>query len=151
MLGNYRAAAQPMVSWVVLSSPRSLIFSFLDRSRYVSFQVAPHLSSRGWGDPVPDPLVLRKFGRAENRTQDLWVSYQELWPLDHRGGLIHETKWIPQVTPLNSTRKHWISIRILHLNLETVLIVWQCAVRTRGCLWRSEAWYLQFVLELCFM
>jgi hypothetical protein len=32
---------------------------FLDRSRYFLFQVAPQLSSRGWVDPVPDPLLLR--------------------------------------------------------------------------------------------
>jgi hypothetical protein len=38
-------------------------------------------------DPVPDPLLLRKSGSTGNRTQDLWVSSQELWPLDHRGGL----------------------------------------------------------------
>jgi hypothetical protein len=30
--------------------------------------------------PVPDPLFLRKYGSARNRTR-------ELWPLDHRGGL----------------------------------------------------------------
>jgi hypothetical protein len=29
-------------------------------------------------DPVPDPLLLRKSGSAGNRTQDLWVSSQEL-------------------------------------------------------------------------
>jgi hypothetical protein len=29
-------------------------------------------------DPVPDPLLLRKFGSAGNRTQDLWISSQEL-------------------------------------------------------------------------
>jgi hypothetical protein len=46
--------------------------SFLDQSRYFFFQVAPHLSSRGWVDPVPDPLLLRKSGSARNRTQDLW-------------------------------------------------------------------------------
>jgi hypothetical protein len=52
--------------------------SFLDRSRYFFFQVAPHLSSRGSVDPVPDPLLLRKSGSAGNRTQDLWVSSREL-------------------------------------------------------------------------
>jgi hypothetical protein len=46
------------------------------------------MSSRGWADPVPDPLLLRKSGRAGNRTQDLWLSRQKLWPQDHRGGLI---------------------------------------------------------------
>jgi hypothetical protein len=37
-------------------------------------------------DPVPDPLLLRKSGSARNRTLDLCVSSQELWPLDYRGG-----------------------------------------------------------------
>jgi hypothetical protein len=27
---------------------------------YFLFQVAPQLYSRGWGDPIPDPLLLRK-------------------------------------------------------------------------------------------
>jgi hypothetical protein len=61
--------------------------SFLDQSRYFFIQVAPQLSSRGWVDPIPDPLLLRKFGRDRNRTQDLWICSQKLWPLDHRGGL----------------------------------------------------------------
>jgi hypothetical protein len=59
---------------------------FLDRSRYYFFQVAPQLSSRGLVNPVPDPLLLRKSGSAGNRTQDLWICSQKLWPLDHRGG-----------------------------------------------------------------
>jgi hypothetical protein len=57
--------------------------SFLDRSRYFCFQVALHLSSRGWLDHVPDPLLLRKSGSVGNRTRDHWVCRQELWPLDH--------------------------------------------------------------------
>jgi hypothetical protein len=35
-------------------------------------------------DPVPDPLLHRKFGSAENRTRDLWACSQELRPVDHR-------------------------------------------------------------------
>jgi hypothetical protein len=35
---------------------------------------------------VPDPLLLRKSGSTKNRTRDLWIYSQELWPLDHRGG-----------------------------------------------------------------
>jgi hypothetical protein len=46
----------------------------------------PKLYSRGWVDPVPNPLLLRKSGRARTRTRDLWICSQELWPLDHRGG-----------------------------------------------------------------
>jgi hypothetical protein len=61
-------------------SPTVVNLSFLDRSRYFSF-IYPH---KGWVDPVPNPLLLRKSGNAENRTRDIWVSSQELWPLDHR-------------------------------------------------------------------
>jgi hypothetical protein len=59
-------------------SPTVVNIGFLDRSRYFSFQVAPHLSSRGKVDPVTDALLLRKFRSAGNRTQDLSVSRQEL-------------------------------------------------------------------------
>jgi hypothetical protein len=40
--------------------------------------------------PVPDPLLLRTSGSAENVTRDIWICRQELWPLDHRGGLPHQ-------------------------------------------------------------
>jgi hypothetical protein len=33
------------------------------------FQVAPKLYSRGWVDPVPDPLLLRKSSSPGNRTR----------------------------------------------------------------------------------
>jgi hypothetical protein len=52
------------------TDPHGRILGFLDRSRYFFFQVAPQLYSRGWVDPVPDPLLLRKSGSAANRT---WV------------------------------------------------------------------------------
>jgi hypothetical protein len=42
------------------------------------FQVVPHLSSRGWVDPVPNPLLLRKSDSAGNWTQNFWVCSQEL-------------------------------------------------------------------------
>jgi hypothetical protein len=70
-------------------SPRPLISVFRTRSRYFPIQVASQLSSRGWVDTVPDPLLLRKSGSAGNRTPDLWICIQELWPLDHRGGPSH--------------------------------------------------------------
>jgi hypothetical protein len=41
-----------------LTPPPTVVnLSFLDRSRYFFFQVASHFSSRGWVDPVPDPLL----------------------------------------------------------------------------------------------
>jgi hypothetical protein len=47
------------------------IIGFLKRNCYYFFQVAPQLYSRGWVDPVPDPLLLRKSGSAGNRTREL--------------------------------------------------------------------------------
>jgi hypothetical protein len=64
-------------------TPMAMNLSFLDHSRYFFFQVA-HLSSWGWVDPVPDPLLLRKSGSRGNRTRDHWVCSLKLWPLDHR-------------------------------------------------------------------
>jgi hypothetical protein len=40
-------------------SPTAISVGFLDRSRYFFFHVAPHLSSRGSVDPIPDPLLFR--------------------------------------------------------------------------------------------
>jgi hypothetical protein len=67
-------------------SPTIVNLSFLDRSRYFyskQLHIYPH---KGWVDPVPDPLVLRKSGSAGNWSRHLWVISQELWPLNHRGG-----------------------------------------------------------------
>jgi hypothetical protein len=66
-------------------TPVVVHLSYLDRSRYFFFQVAPHLSAWGWVDYIPDPMLLRKSCGAGNRTRDLYVCSQELWPLDHRG------------------------------------------------------------------
>jgi hypothetical protein len=54
---------------VSTTDPHGRILDFLDRSRYIFFQVAAQLYSRGWVDPVPDPLLLRKSGSAGNRTR----------------------------------------------------------------------------------
>jgi hypothetical protein len=59
-------------------SPTVINLSFQDWSSYFSFQVAPHLSSRGWMDPAPDPLLIRKSGSAGNQAWDLWVSSREV-------------------------------------------------------------------------
>jgi hypothetical protein len=56
---------------VSVTDPYGHILGFLDRSRFF-FQVAPQSYSRGWVDPVPDPLLLRKSGSAGNRTQTSW-------------------------------------------------------------------------------
>jgi hypothetical protein len=68
------------------ANPHGRNFDFLDRGRYYFFQVAPQLSSRGWVDPVPHPLLLRKSGSAGNWTRDPCICSQKLQPLDHRSG-----------------------------------------------------------------
>jgi hypothetical protein len=42
---------------------------FIDPSRYIFFQVAHQLYSRGWVDHVPDLLLFRKSGSSGNRTR----------------------------------------------------------------------------------
>jgi hypothetical protein len=93
---------------VSATDPHGRILDFLDGSRYYFFQVAPQLYSRGWVDPVPDQLLLRKSGSAGNLTRDLWICSQELWPLDHRGGVI----WY-HLTDVSVLRKYiWTKWRI---------------------------------------
>jgi hypothetical protein len=46
---------------VVVTDFFGRILSFLDRSSYFFFQIAPQFYSRRWVDPVPDPLYLKKI------------------------------------------------------------------------------------------
>jgi hypothetical protein len=77
LVGEVQSFADIECLVVSAADPHGRILGFLDRSRYISFQVAPQLYSRGWVDPVPDPL-LRKSGSAGNGTRDLWICSQEL-------------------------------------------------------------------------
>ena len=47
--------------WLAKCLPLNLNFSFLNQIRYFSYQAATQLASRGWVDPVPDPIPLEKF------------------------------------------------------------------------------------------
>jgi hypothetical protein len=58
-------------------TPTVVNLSFLYRNLYFC-QVAPHLSSRGRVDPIPDTLLFKKSGSAQNRTRDLWICSQEV-------------------------------------------------------------------------
>jgi hypothetical protein len=77
----------PTLVEIEFSRPKPLLF----------FQVSPHLSSRGWVDPVPDPLLLRKSGSTGNRTQDLWVSSQiniKWWVWDGSKTVLVNNPWL---------------------------------------------------------
>jgi hypothetical protein len=82
--------------------------SLLDQGCYFFFQAAPHLSSRGWVDPVPDPPLLRKSGITGNWTRGFRFCSQELWPLDHRS--LHISKQAYQIkNPLWPNRNKSVS------------------------------------------
>jgi hypothetical protein len=105
------------VAWSAQRIPTVVTLGFLDRSRDFFIQVAPKLSSRGWVDPVPNPLLVRKSGRAENRTRELWICSQKLWPLGHRGG-----------PPNISTTKYeldWIHEKFHHFGIQRPLVRWK--------------------------
>jgi hypothetical protein len=120
-------------------------------------------------DPVPDPLLLRKSGSAGDRTRDLCICSQRLWPLDHRGGRLSiicgnkmPTRCNRRVfycisfcllnmfraplCPSSGTREYYTSgccLSYLVLGFQAVGIVCSCGlcVRFAGC-WLSS-WFTQ--------
>ena len=88
-------------------------------------------------DPVPDPLLLRKSGSVGNRTRDLSICSQKLWPLDHRGGLcspIHlEFNTITMFAFLMAV-SYWTLKILRHAILCQVSVVWN--MTPCGCLER---------------
>jgi hypothetical protein len=58
LLCSVASALDPLRPYSQISRPEPLLFC----------QVAPQLYSRGWVDPVPDPLFLRKSGSIGNWT-----------------------------------------------------------------------------------
>jgi hypothetical protein len=71
------------VGWWAWRFPAVVNVCFLDRNRLFSLSSS---FSRGWGDPVPHQLLLRKSGSAGNRSRDGWDCSQAFCPLDRRGG-----------------------------------------------------------------
>jgi hypothetical protein len=57
---------------VNVTDPYCRILGFLERSCYFFYIVAPQLYSRGWVDPVPDPLLLRISDSTKNWTRTSW-------------------------------------------------------------------------------
>jgi hypothetical protein len=61
------------MAWSMQWITTAVNVGFLDWRCYYFFQVAPQLSSWGWVNPVPDPLLLRKTGSTGNWTQNPWT------------------------------------------------------------------------------
>jgi hypothetical protein len=74
--------------WYVVSVTDPLLpYSRFSRQEPLLFyQVAPQLYSRGWVDPVPEPLPFFFLVVPGIEHLDLRICTQELWTLDHRGG-----------------------------------------------------------------
>jgi hypothetical protein len=84
------------------------ILTFLDHIRYSFFQVVPQLYSRGWVNPVPDPLLLRKSGSAANRTLTTRphrqpIVYQDVHKIALLALVLNLTSW-SRVLKKNSRR-----------------------------------------------
>ena len=111
----------------LFSGPKPLLF----------IQVAPPLTSRGWVDLVPDPLLLRKSGSAGNRTRDLCICSQKLWPLDHRGG-------VTLYNPVNKTNLVH-NLFLVYLSISTCFGR-LCAHHQEKQLCFCDTWYLLLVV-----
>ena len=67
------------------------------------------------------PFKENSHGRARNRTRDLMISSQKLWPLDHEAG--HETSFLDRLSKSPQT-SNFIKLRpvgagLFHANGET--------------------------------
>ena len=66
-----------MALWLAKCYPSTLISVFLTGFRYFSYQAATQLASRGWVDPVPDPIPPEKllgYSRESNPGPLGWQS-----------------------------------------------------------------------------
>jgi hypothetical protein len=55
--------------WSAWRIPPAVFSRFSRQEQLLFYQVAPQLYSRGWVDPVPDPLLFFFFGSAGNWTR----------------------------------------------------------------------------------
>jgi hypothetical protein len=122
------------IAWSALRIPHGRQ-SQISRTKLLLFnQVAPHLSSRYWMDPIPDPLLLRKSGNAWNRTRDLWICSQEVWPLHHRGRSLVLHTCVPYF--LTSTEDRICDITWIFIKGNLSCIRFEVS---RGWLWRMSS------------
>jgi hypothetical protein len=106
------------VSVVSVTDSYGRILGFLDRSRYCFFQASPQLYSRGWVDPVPDPLLLRKSGNAGNRTRTSGFAARnsDYWTLLYFNfGLLLrklQYKWFAILLQCDRTERRWWQLAV---------------------------------------
>ena len=80
-------------SWLAKRLSLNLNFSFLNRISLLLNQVATQLSSRGWVDPVPDPILPKTFleySRESNPGPLDGTKYQINWTFSFRDIIVFE-------------------------------------------------------------
>jgi hypothetical protein len=93
-------------------------------------------------DPVPEPLLLGKSGRAGNRTRDIWICSQELWLLIHWGG---RTSWVYMYTKIEGVIPDTIYVCVniclclLHCKLRNLVLI-KASVSLRSCCSETNRW-----------
>jgi hypothetical protein len=75
---------------VSVTDPYSRVLGFLYRSRYVFWSSSSIVLTRLSG-PRSRPTTSQKLWYRRELNPDLSICSQELWPLDHRGGLLSST------------------------------------------------------------
>jgi hypothetical protein len=73
---------------VSVTDPCGRILGFLDHSRYFFFQVARSAVVARLSGHRSRPTTSQKIWQLRESNPEPWICSQELWPLDHGGGLI---------------------------------------------------------------
>jgi hypothetical protein len=89
---------------------------------------------------IPPPYKENSHSRAGNRTLDLVVSSQKLWPLDREAGLWDIEKWKCNWRPRN---RNWYHQRNWNENVERILLkscrkTWMTFDQTR----KNNSWHI---------
>jgi hypothetical protein len=64
-------------------------------------------------DSASDPVALRKFGSAGNRTWNLGICSKELWALYHRNGLTTSNDTFPMRQAISA---RGVFLKLLHMS-----------------------------------
>jgi hypothetical protein len=102
------SATHPLRSYSRLSIPESLLF--LPSSSSIV------LSRLEW-TPLQTHYFLEKSGSAANRTRDVWICRQELWPLGHLSG--------PSETTRHSNRVFIFNYKLVPVQREVMITRFQ--------------------------
>ena len=85
--------------WLAKRLSLNLNFSFFNRISLLLISSSTQLSSRGWVDPVPDPILPEQFlgySRESNRGPSAWQSDVQT-TIPNRRSIIVYTRFLPKI------------------------------------------------------